>query len=116
MDPEMTNFRQFAAKVFADLQQSSLRQEEEAAKADPHAHRTTRVFSGRLRWRYYDGGKGLRFCYSCDRNAAGYYLAWRERRTKTGGRRDQYVPSKRKKDCIEHARLMAAKAKRIEAK
>lgn len=78
---------------------------------DPKAHAATRIMgNGRpARYRYFSAKRrGVRFCYLVHRNAAGYFLAFREVRRKNGsGFRDQFTPFKSKKSAIEHARRHA---------
>ena len=102
-------------KMYADLERIGNDREEREAKADPHGWRKSRLFPKGASYRYYKAGPGLRYCYSVHRNAAGYFLAWRER-TMKGGRftRDQYVPSKIKREVIEHARKAEAKSRGAE--
>jgi hypothetical protein len=86
-----------------------------AAKADPLAHKTTRLFEPGVStsYRYYGGkrnGKNQRvlFCYSVHRNAAGFFLGWREVYMQNGTvKRDQWVSRRVKARCIEVAKRRA---------
>jgi hypothetical protein len=72
--------------------------EAESAKANPLANKTTRVFDAGVstNYRYWGpvkNGKGqkVRFCWSTHRNAAGFFLGWRETWMKNGTvKRDQW--------------------------
>ena len=89
--------------------------EAEAAKRDPLANKATRVFDVGVSttYRYYGGkrnGKGQRvmFCYSVHRNAAGFFLGWRETYMKNGTvKRDRWVSRRVKARCMEIARRRA---------
>lgn len=89
--------------------------EAEAAKRDPLGNKTTRVFDKGVStsYRYYGGkrnGKGQRvlFCYSVHRNAAGFFLGWREVWMVNGTvKRDRWVSRRVKARCIEIAKRRA---------
>lgn len=109
------------ASMWADIQSADHNRRLKAAKAEPAANKLTKVFDpdARMSYRYYDGGKDGRgrkvwFCWATERNAAGYFLGWREVRGKTGGKRDQWVARKVKARCKEAAKRRADvfKAKR----
>ena len=78
-------------------------------KADPVGNKLTLQFDGPMRWRYYDGGtrhgRSYRFCYTTTRNAAGYFLFFREVRSfrKGTGKRDQFSASRKKSICAARA-------------
>ena len=59
-------------------------------------------------WRYQDGNREIRFCYSTHRNVAGNFLVWRETWTgakgKRKGKRDQFAWTDSKKDAMDTAR------------
>lgn len=84
---------------------------EEAAR-DPERYKTTLVFprDGHTRYLYWQSKPGprmreVRFCYSTGRNAAGYFLSWRERDIGRGRwQRDKFVARKRRKAAKEVAR------------
>lgn len=100
------------APMFAELEQASNKRLAEAAKADPLQHKMTRVFDPGVNtnFRYYGpvkNGKGQKvmFCYSIHRNAAGFFLGWRETHMKNGAvKRDHWVSRRIKARCIEIAR------------
>lgn len=78
-------------RLWRDVIQGSREKELAAVRRDPEAHRLTRLMEpGRsFRYRYADGGRdhtgrSVRFCWSTWKNAAGYYLAWKERRGERG--------------------------------
>lgn len=90
------------------------------AKVDPHRHRLTRIMErGKpCNYRYYAGGRNrhgwaVRYCYATNRNAAGYYLAWREveaptkSKSKVRMRRDTWSANPLRKDAAEWCRRMA---------
>lgn len=86
------------------------RRESDAAKADPKKHKLTRVMEGKYGMRYWwipvgKNGKGQKvyFCWTRHRNAAGYFLGWRETHSVPRGKqkrqtikRDQWVARKAK--------------------
>ena len=82
------------------------------AAADPEKHKRTRVFprDGNTNYQFYESKRGprmkpVRYCYSSGRNAAGYFLTWRERELPSGSwARDQWVARKKRKACAEMAR------------
>lgn len=84
--------------------------------ADPQKHKlTTLMPSGsRLSYRYYPAGKDgkgrtVRFCWSTERNAAGFYLGWREVISKSGkGKRDMWAARRIKRRLAELAQRRAA--------
>lgn len=86
-----------------------------SAKADPLANKTTRLFDPGVSasYRYYGGkrnGNGQRvlFCYSVHRNAAGFFLGWRETYMKNGNvKRDRWVSRRVKARCIDIAKRRA---------
>lgn len=93
-------------QAFAPLQQ----REVDRAAADPVANKLTRLAAPGKDWSYRyvpagkDGlGRTVRFCWSCHRNAAGYFLTWREVRGKTNGKRDQYAARRVRRRCMEMA-------------
>jgi hypothetical protein len=108
--------------------------EERAAKANPKAHKLSRVMAGKygLRYVYSDGGKDKRgrkiwFCRSTHRNVAGYFLCWRQvetpakkKATKPGDlvstiKRDQWTGFKSKKSAIALCRRRAAAFRKRQA-
>ena len=90
------------------------RHECERAQADPKKYRLSLSFAPgcEMRYRFVRAGtdgrkRAVRFCYSRDRNAAGYFLIWRERFSKTGGERDQWDSTKDKCDAIATVHRLA---------
>src|SRR5690606_20092885 len=77
----------------------------EAAARDPAANKLTTVFprDGHANYRFWRSKAGprmreVRFCYSTGRNAAGYFLTWRERDCGRGvWKRDQWAARKARK-------------------
>jgi hypothetical protein len=75
--------------VAADLEALAREIEAAAAKSNPVAHRNTRIMARRNATLAFDhvsagcdaSGAAIWFCVSRERNAAGYFLFWRERRT-----------------------------------
>lgn len=113
------------AKMWSDIQQSSMEREEAAAKADPKAHKLSRVMAKGQRYVYTPAGKSargatIRFCRSTQRNVAGYFVCWREvetpakKKAKNVGdlvsttKRDQWTAFKSKKSAIALCRRRAA--------
>jgi hypothetical protein len=97
---------------------------EAAAVADPLAHKLCRIFPYGVsnRYRYYssrrDGrNREVRFCWSVNRNAAGFYLGWRELVSKAQVKRDRWTA--RRKRCavkkIAAKRSQAADKPRVKA-
>jgi len=93
-------------EVWAGMVQGRRKAEVAAAQADPQAHKLTTVFDGELRWRYYSagtmrGGHRVTFGWSTTKNAAGFYLTWREVVYVTGkrqgtGKRDQFAARRKR--------------------
>lgn len=88
--------------------------EAEAAKRDPLANKTTRVFDPGVstNYRYWPAGKNgkgqtVRFCWSVNRNAAGFYLGWREVIGKKQTKRDRWLARRVKARCAEIAKRRA---------
>lgn len=89
-----------------------------AAKANPLANKTTRVFEPGVstNYRYWGpvkNGKGqkVRFCWSSHRNAAGFFLGWRETWMKNGTvKRDQWLARRVKARAADVAKRRHDKA------
>lgn len=97
---------QALAPLFIEIEQASRKRESEEAKKDPLKYKKTRVFDGSAGYHYWqtrDGlGRNVRFCYSTHRNAAGFFLGWRETwNKKGGGKRDKWISRRRKKRVVE---------------
>ena len=93
------------------FEQLNRESEARAAKADPAKHKLTRVFDAGVStsYRYWDAGidgrgRAVIFCWACHRNAAGYFLGWREVSSKQQTKRDMWVARKTKAACQEVAR------------
>jgi hypothetical protein len=93
--------RNMLDRLIRDFHQSSNKAEASKAKADPVAFKKTRVFDGgaRLNYQFYGGrkngrGHAVRFCWATNRNAAGYFLAWREVISKKQMKRDMWIAHK----------------------
>jgi hypothetical protein len=98
------DIQEFIAEQYAHSQQRVL----ERIKADPVKHKKTLLFDGPMRWRYWsakDGrGREVRFCYTTTRNAAGYFLGFREVINKDRtGKRDDFFAHRRKKTVSDRA-------------
>lgn len=112
--------RLFGATLI-DLERARQKRELEAIRADPRAHKATLLWSDgkRPNYRYWGdvvNGKGqrVRFCWSTTRNAAGFFMGWREtvRKNRTV-KRDMFVSRRvreRVKD-IARQRTNALRAK-----
>jgi hypothetical protein len=105
-------------ELLRSFEQMNRDRESAAAKRDPLALKMTRVFDEGVSasYRYFGGkknGKGQRvyFCYSVHRNAAGFFLGWRETHMQNGTvKRDRWVSRRVKARCIEIARSRALRA------
>jgi hypothetical protein len=90
--------------LMLEMQIEAIERRRKAVLADPIKHRATLEFpeSAKMNWRYWQvkGKRGprVRYCYSTERNLAGYFLCWREVwDAKAGvGKRDLFVASKRR--------------------
>ena len=103
------------AEMFADFEQSQNAVEAKLAKADPVTHKLSKVFDN-ASYRYFSGGKDgrrreVRFCYSCHRNVAGYFLAWREVIGKKEAKRDGWIANRRKQTLIDRQRKLAKQSR-----
>jgi hypothetical protein len=132
MDESTRRLNEAFRDIIGRFEQDNMRNEAEAAKANPQAHKLSRVMAeGRLNYRYYDGGRDRRgrrvtYCYSTGRNVAGYFLTWRQvetpakrKATKIGDlvstiERDQWSASRSKKTIKgrAEARCKAYRARR----
>jgi hypothetical protein len=104
LPPEIRN-------MMMEMQIEGIERGRKAVLANPEKHKKTLQFpeNARMRWLYYGSitsrGKRYRYCYSTERNLAGYFLGWREVWSiKSGlGRRDMISASKRRKTVSEQA-------------
>lgn len=102
-------------RMIADHERDRRQAAIDAARRDPRGHKLTRIFDGKSpSYRYYPAGRDgrgwiVRFCWSCNRNAAGYFLGWRElippkgSTAKHGGKRDQWIARKTRRRAEELA-------------
>lgn len=79
------------------------------AKADPKKYKLTTIFPDGTNYHYWPAGmdgrnRKVHFCWSTKRNAAGYFLTWREVIGKDNGKRDMWSARKTKSACAEIAR------------
>jgi hypothetical protein len=79
------------ADIFRGVELADQRVELARIRSDPKAHRLTRLMApgAKLSYRYTAGGtdhtgRTVRFCWSVHRNAAGFFLAWKELRGEKG--------------------------------
>jgi len=89
--------------LWAQLEQENRQATVRRAKADPAGHKLSRVFSGPMRWRFYESKAGrsqcVRFCWSTTRNCAGYFLTWVETHYKKGtGARRKWSARRQRQD------------------
>lgn len=104
-------------RVLLEMEVGRLRDRLDMIKADPIRFKTTLQWeNGEPRWRYYEGGvdrRGVRrrFCYTTNRNAAGYFLSFVEvwDSKKGRGERKDFGASKTRKLMKERARRMYRK-------
>ena len=89
--------------MMAELAAAGREREAKAAEADPVKHKLTLIFPDGAgpRWRYYGGGVDRRgvqrsFCWTTNRNAAGYFLSFVEvfHRKSGRGERVRFVASR----------------------
>lgn len=101
---------QILADMWRDLRKRENDREAEAAKRDPAKYRLSKVIEGGLQYKYYEerngNGSRVRFCYSVNRNVAGYFLVWREVLTERKLVRDQWDSCGSKDGAIRTARTM----------
>lgn len=89
-------------RMLLEMQLQRLELEAAAVKADPVRHKLTLQFpqGAKLNWLYWQVPKKqlprVRYCYSTERNLAGYFLCWRETWNGKVGKRDQFAASKRR--------------------
>jgi hypothetical protein len=109
------------SKLWSDIQAEQNSYEAERAKENPVKYKKTRVFpaNARMSYRFYreKNGRGqeVRYCWSTERNAAGYFLCWREVRGKQAGKRDMWRASKQrqvmKRCCLDRWNKHKAKVR-----
>jgi hypothetical protein len=99
-------------RIMLEMQVAQLERTRSAVVADPVKHKLTTHFpeNARMRWLYFEvkGKRGprVRYCYSTERNLAGYFIAWRETwsEKKGRGKRDMWIASKRRKTVADKSR------------
>lgn len=101
-------------RIWRDVHRNMLEAEAIAARRDPVAHKLSKVMEKPMSYRYYRQlgtrrGRVVRWCYTCHRNVAGYFLAWREVETATEIKRDHWIASRTKKRLQERSRRMAGR-------
>lgn len=101
-------------RIWRDVHRNMLAAEAIAAKRDPVAHKLTRVMEKPMTYRYYRQlgtrrGRIVRWCWTCHRNVAGYFLAWREVETKDEVVRDRWIANRVRKRLQERSRRMAGR-------
>jgi hypothetical protein len=98
----MTDTQEIVAQIWADVMSNERRIAADAARADPEKHKCTRIFPGSTRFSYWEAkdrrGSRVRFCYSAERNAAGYFMGWREVETAKAVKRRDFHVSQSKRD------------------
>lgn len=107
------------AELFRSFAQMNNEREATAAKADPVANKLTRVFDPGIspNYRYYTAGvngksQRIVFCWSTHRNAAGFYLGWRETYRKNGDvKRDMWLARRVRSRCKDIALSRSTKAR-----
>lgn len=97
--------------MMLEMQVERMERDKAAILADPIKHKLTLRFpeGSRLNWRYWEvrktSGPRVRYCFSIERNLAGYFLGWRETLKRDGsGKRDQWIASKRRATVRERSR------------
>jgi hypothetical protein len=107
---------QLVADVFGDLERDSRKLELERVKADPGKHKTTRLMAAGkpCSYRYALGAHGVRYCWTCWRNAAGYFLSFREIHDHEARqvRRDKWVAHKKRKLAKDTAQRWASDSRK----
>lgn len=102
----MSTSQNILAELWAETLQAQFNAEKRKAEADPVKHRLSTVFEDGANYRFYATknarGSTVRFCWSVNRNVAGFYLFWRETGTGKGRKRrwkrDQFDSTKSKQD------------------
>lgn len=111
----MATAQEIINDVWAEVMAAErLRVLEEIAEGKAEKHRKTTIMPDGAGYRYYTGqpdakGREVRWCYSTKRNAAGYFLAWREvwDSGKGEGFRDEFMAHKIKRNLITAMRSRA---------
>ena len=102
-----------ANKLVADIWAQIERAKADNHAANPEKYKRSRFFPDGLRYRYFETKRPrrptIRWCYTSTKNAAGYYLCFRQTVTQKAIKVDEVSAFQRKKDAIETARLHDAK-------
>jgi hypothetical protein len=109
------------SNLWMDIQREYDKERAFRIKADPVGHKKTKYFpaDARMSYRFYreKNGRGqeVRYCWSTERNLAGYFLCWREVRGKKTGKRDMWRASKQrqvmKRCCLDRWNKHKAKVR-----
>jgi hypothetical protein len=111
------NINKVLAQHSENIIEKAMDAELKRVKANPEANRLTLIFENGTNYRYFrternKGGPEVRFCWTTKRNAAGYFLAFREIIYKKGtSERDQLVADKVKRRLIELSQRRASEFK-----
>lgn len=90
-------FRAVLEGIWNGIERTNQEREKEEIATDPKKHKLTRMMADgkESNYRYFQtrNGKGQKtlFCWSVHRNAAGYFLGWRETYFKGKGKNGQYA-------------------------
>ena len=112
------------SRMMLEMQIEAIERRRKAILADPVKHKTTLEFpsDAKMNWRYWQvknkRGPRVRYCYSTERNLAGYFICWREiwNEKKGLGKRDMIAASKRRATVkAKSLRRYKAHCKRIAA-
>lgn len=110
-------------QIMGRVQRTAQDRELARIRSDPKAHKLTRLMADgkSTSYRYVPAGvdgwnRTVWFCWSCHRNAAGYFLGWREVTRRDGtGKRDQWVARRVRKRAKELAMRRANRFKARQA-
>lgn len=96
-------------EIMADVERNNREAIRAAAKANPVAYKDCKVFEGKPNYRYYerrDVHKDhiVRFCWTLNKNVAGYYLSFIEVLHGDAGARTKYIGYSNKRDAIADCR------------
>jgi len=105
------------AKHLAEFNRIQQEQELNQVRENPNKYKLTRLFpSGKTNYNYIatlpidsdpDGSKEIRFCWSCWKNEAGWFLSWREIRYDTWAERDGWQAHRTRKHAAHIAEFKA---------
>jgi hypothetical protein len=104
--------------MLQSLARGNQEREVAAAKADPLTHKFCRIFPKGVdaNYRYCSGGmdgrhRKVHYCYSVNRNVAGFYLGWREVVSKKQVKRDCWIARRKRWKVTEIAEQKAEAAR-----